>query len=152
MANTQAQKQNKIKNLVKFLVAIMVLILLWAFFNDSTYNIVKKEFVKNADKYTEMYAYTKSKPAFNEKYFIVQENKQAESFFRKEVKAIDEGDIDNISCSKDEIIILYEKPSQKISEYIQKKEGEALVLNKGTDIEFYAAKVKGSTESCSLGE
>lgn len=150
MANTQEQNK-KIKNLVKFLLAVMVLILIWAFFNDSTYNVVKRQFVKNADKYIEMYAYIKSKPAFNEKYFIVQNNKQAESFLRKEAKAVEEKNIDSISCSKDETILLYEKPSQKISEYIQKKGGEELMLNKGTDIEFYAAKVKGSTESCNVG-
>lgn len=150
VANIQG-KNKTAKNLVKFLLAVMVLIFLWVFFNDSTYNVIKKKFVKNADKYTEMYAYTKSKPAFLEKYFIVQDNKQAESFFRKEVKTVGEKDIGDISCSKEEIILLYEKPSTNISEFVQKKGGEELMLNKGTDIEFYAAKIKNTTESCNVG-
>jgi len=152
VANTQPQKQNKRKNPAKFLLAVMVLIALWAFFNDSTYNIIKKQFVKNTDKYTEMYAYTKSKPTFFEKYFIVQDNEAAKSFLRKEVKFVEEKDIENISCSNEETVILYEKPSLKISEFVQKKGGEELVLNKGTDIEFYAAKIKKSAESCNAGE
>lgn len=149
VANTQAQ--NKIKNLAKFLVAIMVLMFLYAFFNDSTYNLIKKKFVHNADKYTEMYAYSKSKPAFFEKYFVIQGNETAKSFFKKEIKMTKEDDLNNIPCSKEETILIYEKPSQKISDFIQKKDGEEMALNKGTDIEFYVAKIKKSTESCNVG-
>jgi hypothetical protein len=98
-----------------------------------------------------MYAYTKSKPVFFDKYFIIQENKEAKSFFKKEVNVVEEKDIENISCSNDEIIILFEKPSQMISDYIQKKGGEEMVLNQGTDIEFHAVKIENTTESCNVG-
>lgn len=151
MANTQQQKQNNLKNIAKFFLAVIVLIALYIFFNDSTYNIIKKQFVKNAEKYTEMYAYSKSKPTTNEKYFIIQDNETAKSFFRKEVKVTNENDLNNIPCSKEETILLYEKPSQKISDFIRKKSGEEIVLNKGTEIEFYAAKIKQSAESCNIG-
>jgi len=150
VANTQAQNKT-IKNLVKFFTAILVLILMWSFFNDSTYNLFKRHFVKNADKYIEMYAYTKSKPAFTEKYFVLQGNDKAKSFFRDEVSFTDEENLEKIKCSKDELILIYEKPSTKVNDFIQKKGGEELVLNKGTDIEFYVAKIQGSPESCKVG-
>lgn len=146
MANIQ--RGNKTKNLVKFLVAALVLVILWAFFNDSTYNTIKKGFVKNADKYLEMYAYTKSKPSFTDKYFIVQGNEAAKSFFKKEVNVVDEGGLNSVKCSGSETVLLYEKPSRKISDFVRGKGGEELVLNRGTDIEFYIAKIKVSAESC----
>lgn len=148
MASIQAQ--NRIKNLAKFLAAVLVLVILWAFFNDSTYNLIKKGLVKNADKYIEMYAYTKSKPSFTDKYFIVQGNDTAKSFFKKEINIVSESDLDSVKCSEGETILIYEKPSQKINEFVKGKGGEELTLNKGTDIEFYIAKIKGSTESCNV--
>ncbi len=150
MANT-AEKQNRIKNIVKLLLAVLVLLVLWAFINDSTYNTIKKPFVKNSDKYMEMYAYTKSKPSFTNKYFIVQGNDTAKSFFRDEVNTVSENDLDNIECSEGETLLIYEKPSDKISDFVKKKEGEVLALNKNTAIEFYVARISGSGESCNVG-
>ena len=149
MANIQAENK-KLKNLVKSLLAVMVLITLWVFFNDTTYNIVKKAFVKNADKYTEMYAYMKSRPSFVEKYFVLQGNDTAKSFFHKEASFTDEDNLDGVKCSKEETILIYEKTNQKISDFVRKKDGEIFTLNQGTDIEFYAAKIKSSAESCEI--
>lgn len=152
MANTEAAKQNKkLKDIAKLFLAIVVLIALYVFFNDSTYNIVKKPFVRNAEKYTEMYAYTKSKPAFYEKYFVLQGNDTAKTFFRKEVRVTNENDLSSIPCSKEETILIYEKPNEKITEFVQKKGGEEMALNQGTEIEFYVARIKKSAESCNVG-
>jgi len=151
VANIQPQKQSRLRNLVKFLVAVLVLVLLWAFFNDSTYNLLKKKLVKNSDRYMEMYAYTKSKPAFMQKYFILQGNDAAKTFFKKEVAFTDESSLDKIQCSDEEILLIYEKPSQKISEFVKKREGEEIIFNQGTNIEFFIAKVRSTKESCSVG-
>lgn len=150
MANTQT-KNKKIKNAVKFCLAVFILFSLWVFFNDSTYNLIKKQFVKNSDKYTEMYAYSKSRPSFLDKYFIVQGNAVAESFFKKEVNIVNGDDLSSIKCSNEEIVLLYEKPDTKISDFIKKMKGEELTLNKGTNIEFYVGKIKSLGKSCNIG-
>lgn len=148
MANTPAQ--NKIKDLSKLLFAILVLVMLWALFNDSTYNAIKRLLIKNGDKYTEMYAYSNSKPAYMDKYFIKQGNESAKSFFEDSVNVIDEDALSNVKCSKEDIVLVYEKRSDKVSAYIKGKNGEELKINPGTNIEFYVGIIK-SPGSCEVG-
>ena len=146
------KKQNKIKNILKVLTAFTVLVFLWIFINDSTYNIIKKPFIKNSDKYIEMYAYTKTKPSFTNKYFIVQENDSAKSFFRGEAKFVSENNLNTIDCSEEDAYILYEKPSDKINNFVLQKGGETFTLNQGMNVEFYAVKLnKENADSCNLG-
>jgi len=146
-----AKKQSKIKNIALFLLAVLVLFVLWLFINDSTYNLIKGYFVKNSDKYTEMYAYAKSRPGSSEKYFVVQGNEEAKSFFRNEAAIISEDSLGNIKCSGSDTYLIYEKPSDAINKLSKEKGGEELSLNKGMDIEFYVIKFKGNADSCNLG-
>lgn len=139
------------KNLFKFSLALLVLVVTVILLNSSTYNIIKKHFVKNSDKYLEMYAYTKSKPNKTEKYFIIQGNKSAESFFGKEVKAVEENNLGSINCSNAEIVLVYERPSDTIKKFVNKRQGEEIILNRGTNIEFQAAKIKNTSQSCKVG-
>lgn len=149
MVNIPKANKNP-RNLFKFILAILVLVSLVIFLNDSTYNVIKKYFVKNSDKYLEMYAYTKSR-SNTEKYFIIQENSSAKSFFGKDVKTIEEKDIKNINCSNSDIILVYEKKSGVIGDFLKKREGQEIVLNRGTSIEFYSSKISKSLESCKVG-
>lgn len=149
MANTQAQ--NKVKNLSKFLLALLVIFILWALFNDSTYNALKRRVTKDGEKYTEMYAYSLTKGSGTEKYFVKQDNSGALSFFEN-INVIDEDALNSIKCSKEEIILIYEERSEKISEYIKERAGEELRLNPETNIEFYVGKIINSSESCQVGD
>lgn len=150
MANT-AKKQSRLKNVFLFLLAVLVLFVLWIFINDSTYNLIKSYFVKNSDKYTEMYAYTKSRPASTEKYFVVQGNEEAKSFFRSEVNTANESGLNDIKCTDKETYLIYEKPSDTISRFAKEKKGEELTLNKDMDIEFYVIKFKSNADFCNMG-
>ncbi len=149
MANTHPQ--NKGQNLVKLFLAFLVLILVFVFFNDSAYNLIKQKLIKNGDKYAEIYAYAKSKPDSENKYFILQGNDLSKIFLKNEVKTIDENHLSNINCSQGETLLIYEKPSQKIDAFVKKENGNEVILNQGTKIEFFAANIKGSPGSCKVG-
>ncbi len=148
MANIHLQ--NKTKNLIKFLLAVFVLVLVFVFFDNSTYNMFKQKLLKNGAKYSEMYAYVRTKPSSDHLYFIVQNNSSAKSFFENKVHFINEDNLKSLNCSNGQTILIYEKSDNTIKAFIQKNNGQGMTLNQGTNIEFYSVTIEGST-SCKVG-
>ena len=137
------------KNLFKLGLAILVLVFLGLFLRPETYTLLKKQFVKNSNKYIEMYAYAQSRP-LDKKYFVLQGNDVAKSFFRDQVSFVNEDGLKNLSCTSRKTVILYEKSTSKVQNFIKKEGGTELTLNSGTDIKFYAAIVKNKGGTCKI--
>lgn len=134
-----------------FLIALGIITFFVIFSTGYVQNPLNRAFNKNAKKYTEMYAYMKTKLGVADTYFIVQGNKGAISFFRDEATPVEEDDLVNVCYGSDIAVLVYEKDSRAIRDFVQKKNGTNITLNNGTDIQFYVANIKGLEKSCRVG-
>ena len=135
-------------NLLKILTSIVVLIAFFSFLNDTAYNSFKRLLVKNSKLYTEMVAYGKSK-GNTEKFFIIQDKPYVSSLVERELKILPEEKLNDLGCSEQETYLIFEEETKDILDYATKYQAEILVLNSGTDIQFYVLKVLGR-ESCQI--
>lgn len=150
MANTT--NKNKLTDRKKLGLSIIVLVLAVILFNPTTYNMIKKQFVKNSSRYIEMIAYSKAQDSFSKKYFIVQENDFAKSFFEGKMDIVSEDELCNITGGDKDIILIYEKQTEKVDKFVKENSGQELILNSGTDIEFRSAKIKRVNETCNVSK
>jgi len=146
----QKSKGKIVKN-YKFLAALGILAFFVVFSTSYIQDPLNLVFNKNAKIYTEMYAYAKTKSKFADKYFVLQGNKGALSFFHDEVEAVEEDDLENVCSGNDTALLIYEKDSEKIRNFVQKKNGANIIWNSGTEIQFYTANIKGLEKSCHVG-
>ncbi len=148
MANT-AKQDSKGKNIFKLSLAVLVLVLLGIFLYPGTYNVIKKHFVKNSGKYLEMDAYAKSKP-LDKKYFVLQGNDVAKSFVEDQANFVNETGLKSLNCPSQEMMLIYEKPTKNINDYVKKEGGEVFTLNPNTNIQFFAAIIKSKGGACKI--
>lgn len=141
-------RKNK-ANLIKLASAGLIVIIFGLFMNDGFYNSWRALFVENSKLYTEITAYGKAKTGISQRYFVIQNRPEVGTLVDSQWKLINEAELSEIPCSEGETMIAYEEPSPAIETISRQHQGEDLVLNQGTELEFFITKIKGR-ESCQI--
>lgn len=141
-------RKNK-TNLIKVISASLIVIIFILFMNDGFYNSLKALFVENSKLYVEITAYGKAKAGIPQRFFVIQDKPEVGALVDSQWQAVEDEKLSEMPCPEEETIIAYEKLSPEISEFSRKYQGENLVLNQGTDLEFFITKIEGR-ESCQI--
>ena len=140
----------RLKRISKVLTSLTILMLLYIFINNNTYNFIKSLYIPNWQKYVEIKAYISIQPKDIEKYFIVQDNDYVKSYLAG-VSTIKSSNEIVSREPTDGSIWLFARPDEAIIKKAAASNADITALNSGQNIEFYVARFTSVPKSCRVG-